>query len=76
MSPFMRIKNHIINLQNLTYIFVGSNHIDFGFACPPEKAEGQHYIRFEKGADLKDSEFEEVKEFVMQLPDPDRVIAV
>ncbi len=75
MSPFMRIKNHVINLQHLTYVYVGHDYIDFGFGCPGE-GDGQNHIRFQKGSDLKDSEFDEVKEFVMQLPDPDRVIAV
>ncbi len=76
MSPFIRIKNHVINLQKLTYILVESNHIEFRFTSPMEKSMTQDYIRFEKGTDLKDAEFQEVKEFVMQLPDPDRVIAV
>ena len=74
MSPFIRIKNHVINLQNLAYIWVEKDHIDFGFAVREPGA--QNYIRFEKGTDLKEAEFDEVKEFVMQLPDPDRVIAV
>jgi hypothetical protein len=76
MSPFMRVKNYVINLQNLAYISVQDNHIDFGFAFPLKKPAGQNFIRFEKGTDLKDAEFEEVKEFVLQLPDPDRVVAV
>ncbi len=76
MSPYVRIKNHVINLQNLAYILVEDDHIDFGFAFPMKTPAGQNYIRFEKGTDLKEAEFEEVKEFVMQLPDPDRVIAV
>jgi len=76
MSPFIRIKNHVINLQNLAYILVEGDHIDFGFAFPMRKPAGHNYIRFEKGSDLKEAEFEEVKEFVMHLPDHDRVIVV
>lgn len=76
MSPFIRIKNHVINLQNLAYISVEINHIDFGFAFPVREPGVQNYIRFEKGSDLQEAEFEEVKEFVLQLPDPDRVVAV
>ena len=76
MSPFIKIKHRVINLQNVAYISVEENHIDFGFAFPMRKPGGQNYIRFEKGSDLKEAEFEEVKEFVMHLPDPDRVIVV
>lgn len=74
MSPFVRIKNRVINLQNLAYIAVEANHIDFGFAVQEPGVD--NFIRFTKGSDLKEAEFEEVKEFVLQLPDPDRVIVV
>jgi hypothetical protein len=76
MSQFIRIKYYIINLETLTYIRVDENHIDFGFTFPTEKPGGQNFVRIEKGTHLKEAEFEEVKEFVMQLPDPDRVLVV
>ncbi len=76
MSEFARIKQYIINLETLTYIRVGENHIDFGFAFPTEKPGGQNYVRLEKGVDLKEGEYAELREFVFGLPDPDRVIIV
>jgi hypothetical protein len=76
MSEFVRIKRYIINLDTLTYIRVGEDHIDFGFTFPTQKPGGQNYIRLEKGVDLQDGEFVELKEFVFGLPDPDRVIVV
>jgi hypothetical protein len=76
MSEFIRIKQYVVNIENLTYIRVTEEHIDFGFAFPTERPGGPNYIRLERGADLKDQEFAEVKEFVMQLPDPDRVLVV
>jgi hypothetical protein len=75
-SEFIRIKRYIINLDTLTYIRVGDDHIDFGFAFPTEKPGGQSYVRLEKGVDLQDGEFAELKEFVFGLPDPDRVLVV
>ena len=74
MSPFIRIKNYVINLESLAYIRVDQEYIEFGFSA--DEADNRNYIRFKKGTDLKEAEFEEVKEFAMQLPDPDRVIAV
>ena len=73
---FVRIKNYVVNLDTLTYIRVQENYIDFGFTFPTEKAGGQNYVRLEKGVDLEDGEFAELKEFVFGLPDPDRVIVV
>jgi hypothetical protein len=75
-TPFIRIKNYFINLENLAYVRVEENYIDFGFAFPAEKLGEQNYIRLERGSHLQDAEFEQVKEFVLQLPDPDRVIVV
>ncbi|MCX8021315.1 MAG: hypothetical protein N2745_00895 [Syntrophorhabdaceae bacterium] len=74
MSEFIRIKGYIINMKALTYISVRENHIDFVF--PADRPEGQGLLRVERGVDLKDSEFNEVKEFVLNLPDADRVIVV
>ncbi len=76
MSQFIRIKQYVINLETLTYIRLGDNYIDFGFAFPTEKPGGQNYVRLEKGADLDSADFEEVKDYVLSLPDPDRVIVV
>jgi len=76
MSAFFRIKNYIINLEGLAYVRLENNFIAFGFSFHSETLEGQNYIRFEKGTDLQDSEFEQVKEFVLQLPELDRVIAL
>jgi hypothetical protein len=76
MSAFMRIKNYIINLEALAYARIENNFIAFGFTFHSETLEGQNYIRFEKGTDLQDAEFEQVKEFVLQLPELDRVIVI
>jgi len=76
MEPFVRIKNYIINLENLAYVRVEENYIDFGFAFHSEKLQGQNFIRLERGSHLRDDEFEQVKDFVLQLPDPDRVILI
>ncbi|RPJ58357.1 MAG: hypothetical protein EHM12_07940 [Dehalococcoidia bacterium] len=76
MSQFIRIKHYIINLETITYIRVGGTHIDFGFAFPTEKPGGQNYVRLEKGVDLDDADFDEVRDFALSLPDPDRVIVV
>ncbi len=76
MSQFIRIKHYIINLETLTYIRVGENYIDFGFTFPTEKPGGQNYVRLERDVDLDSAGFEEVKDFALSLPDPDRVIVV
>jgi len=76
MPQFIRIKNHFFNLDSLAYVRVEKDYIDFGFAFPVEPACGQNYIRLEKGSHLQEAEFEQVKEFVLQLPDPDRVIVI
>ncbi len=73
MTPYVRIKEYVINLQNVAFIRVSDTHIDFGLV---ENYDGVNYIRFAKGADLQEAEFEQVKEFVLDLPDPDRVIVV
>ncbi|OPY59574.1 MAG: hypothetical protein A4E57_04694 [Syntrophorhabdaceae bacterium PtaU1.Bin034] len=73
MTPYVRIKEYVINLQNVTFIRVKDDCIDFGLV---ERQDGQNYIRFEKGVDLQEAEFEQVREFVLELPDPDRVILV
>jgi len=75
-SQFIRIKHYIINLETLTYIRVGENYIDFGFTFPTEKPGGQNYVRLERDVDLDSAGFEEVKDFALSLPDPDRVIVV
>ncbi len=76
MTPFFRIKHYLINLDRLAYVRVEPDFIDFGFSFPVEKTGGCHFIRLEKGADLSSAEFEQVKEFVLHLPDPDRVIVI
>jgi hypothetical protein len=76
MSSFIRIKHYIINLDTLTYVRLDENHIDFGFAFPTEKPGGQNYVRLERGVSLDEQEFKEVRDFVLSLPDPDRVIVV
>ncbi len=73
---FVRIKQYVVNLDTLTYIRVADSYIDFGFTFPTEKPGGQNYVRLEKGVDLQEGEFSELKEFVYGLPDPDRVIVV
>jgi len=76
MTPFFRIKNYLINLENLAYVRVEENYIDFGFAFHSERLEGENFIRMERGTYLKNEEFEQVRDFVLQLPDPDRVILI
>ncbi len=76
MAQFIRIKSYIINLDTLTYIRIDDNWIDFGFAFPTEKPGGQNFVRLVRGVNLQDREFDELKEYVLQLPDPDRVILV
>jgi hypothetical protein len=76
MSEFVRIKHYVINLESITYIRAEESHIDFGFTFPTERPGGQNFVRLEKGTDLSEGEFDEVKEFVLRLPDPDRVIVV
>ena len=76
MPQFIRIKNHFFNLDSLAYVRVEKDYIDFGFAFPTDPTCGQNYIRLERGSHLQNVEFEQVKEFVLQLPDPDRVIVI
>jgi hypothetical protein len=75
-EQFIRVKNYLINLDNLAYILIEKNHIDFGFAFHSEKLGGENYIRLGKGSDLEDAEFEQLKDFLLHLPDPDRVIII
>ncbi len=76
MSQFIRIKHYIINLETLTYIRAEQDHIDFGFTFPTKKPGGESFVRIERGIHLNDSEFDEVRDFVLQLPDPDMVVVV
>lgn len=76
MGQFVRIKNFLFNLDTLAFVRLEKDTIDFGFGFPVEPSGGQNYIRLERGKQLKDPEFEQVKEFVLQLPDPDRVIVI
>lgn len=76
MPQFIRIKNHFFNLDSLAFVRVEKDYIDFGFAFPTDPSCGLNYIRLEKGSHLQEAEFEQVKEFVLQLPDPDRVIVI
>ncbi len=76
MPTFIRIKSYIINLESIAYIRVEEKNIDFGFAFHSESLASQNYIRLQRGSDLPDAEFEQVKEFVLQLPDLDRVIVI
>ena len=73
---FVRIRDYVFNLECVAYVRVEERYIDFGFAFPIDAACGQNYIRLEKGSYLGEAEFEQVKDFVLQLPDPDRVIIV
>jgi len=76
MSAFIRIKNYIINLEALAYARIENDYVALGFTFHSEELKGQNYIRFQKGSDLQDAEFEQVKEFLLQLPEVDRVIAI
>ncbi len=76
MSAFFRIKNYIINLEALAYVQMENNFIAFGFTFHSETLDGQNYIRLEKGTHLQEAEFDQVKEFVLQLPESDRVIVI
>ncbi len=76
MTPFIRIKSYVINLENLAYVLLAEEYIDFVFAFPSEGRAGRDHIRLARGSDLSDGDFQEVVDFVMQLPDPDRVIVV
>ena len=76
MSQFFRIKDFIINLERIAFVRVEKDHIDFGFSAPPENVCGPNCLRLERGTTLQDAEFEQVKEFVLQLPDVDRVVVI
>jgi hypothetical protein len=73
MSAYVRIKEYIINLQSVCSVRVTDDVIEFALisasGAPP-------MIRFERGKDLQEGEFDQVREFVYDLVDPDRVIAV
>jgi hypothetical protein len=76
MSAFIRIKNYVINLEALAFVKIEKDSIAFGFSFHSEALEGQNFVRFERGSHLQDDEFEQVKEFVLQLPELDRVIVI
>jgi hypothetical protein len=76
MTDFVRIKNYIINIEALAYVQVEKDAIAFGFSFHSEALSGQNYIRFERGTQLEDAEFEQVKEFAQDLPKLDRVIVL
>ncbi len=76
MSAFFRIKNYVINLEALAYVQIENDFIAFGFTFHSESLEGQNYIRLERGKHLQGADFEQVKEFVLQLPELDRVIVI
>ena len=76
MAAFFRIKNYVINLEALAYVRIEDDYIAFGFTFHSETLEGQNYIRLDKGIHLQEAEFEQVKEFVTQLPELDRVIVI
>jgi len=76
MSAFIRIKNYIINLEALAYARIEDNYVALGFTFHSAELGSQNYIRFEKGSHLQEAEFEQVKEFLLQLPEVDRVIAI
>jgi hypothetical protein len=76
MSAFIRIKNYVINLEALAFVKTEKDSIAFGFSFHSEALQGQNFVRFEKGSHLQDDEFEQVKEFVLQLPELDRVIVI
>ncbi len=76
MSAFFRIKNYIINLESLAYVQIEENFVAFGFTFHSETLQGQNYIRLDKGTHLQEAEFDLVKEFVLQLPESDRVIVI
>jgi hypothetical protein len=76
MSQFFRIKNFVINLESVAFVRVEKDFIDFGFGSLPDNVCGPNCLRLERGTTLQDAEFETVKEFILQLPDVDRVIVI
>ncbi len=76
MKSFIRIKSYIINLDNLAYVTIASDQIDFVFTAASDKDGASSQIRLTKGADLTVGDFQEVMDFVLQLPDLDRVVVV
>ena len=71
MTPFIRIKSYVINLQNLAYVHVSEDHIDFAFAFPSEGGQGgRNCIRLAKGSDLSDGDFQEVVDFMYAAARP------
>jgi hypothetical protein len=75
-KSFIRIKSYIINLDNVAYVTIAADHIDFAFALPADRPDAPNHIRLTKGSDLPVGDFQEVMDFVLQLPDPDRVIVI
>ena len=76
MKSFIRIKSYIINLDNLAYVTISADHIDFAFTLPADSVGAPNHIRLTKGSDLSIGDFQGVMDFVLQLPDPDRVIVI
>ncbi len=76
MSAFIRVKNYVINLEALAFVRIEPDSVAFGFSFHSEALQGQNLVRFEKGTHLQEDEFEQVKEFVLQLPELDRVIVI
>ena len=76
MSDFIRIKNYIINMEALAYVQIENGYIAFGFSHNSESPAGRNHVRFDKGTHLTELEFEQLKEFVLELPAVDRVIIV
>jgi hypothetical protein len=68
-SQYIRIKEYTINMQNLAFVRITADCVEFAFA-------GSAALRFQRGIDLDQGEFEQLSEFLNDLPDPDRVIAV
>jgi len=75
-KSFIRIKSYIINLDNLAYVTIGADHIDFSFVLPADREGAPGHIRLTKGVDLPLGDFQEVMDFVLQLPDADRVVVI
>jgi hypothetical protein len=76
MTDFDRIKNYINNVEALAYVRIEENAIAFGFRFHSEALSGRNYIQLERGTQLQDAEFEQIKEFAQDLPKLDRVIVL
>jgi hypothetical protein len=76
MTDFIRIKNYLINVEALAYVQIEEDAISFGFRFHSDVLSGKNLIRFERGIQLGDEEFNLLKEFALELPKHDRVILV